>query len=72
MPGQQPGQGSEHGTVSPVRPRAGDLPPQHGDLVPQNENLHVLGSVAARQQHEPAEHPEHKEVDEADEHDRRW
>jgi len=35
-PGQQPGQSGEHGTVSPVRPRARDLPPQHRDLMPQN------------------------------------
>jgi hypothetical protein len=28
VPGQQPGQRCEHGTVSPVRPRAGDLTPR--------------------------------------------
>ena len=57
--GQQPGQGGEHGTVSPVQPRAADLTPQHRDLMPEH------------QEHQPAEHPDHEEVSETDQHERR-
>ena len=71
VPGQQPRQGGEHGTVSPVRPRARDLPTQHRDLVPQHQDLRVLRSVTTRQQRQPAEHLDHEQVDEADEHERR-
>jgi hypothetical protein len=63
-PGQVPGQGGEDSTVSPVRSRARDLPPQH-------EDLRVLGGVTTRQEHQPAEHPDHEQVDEANEHERR-
>jgi len=44
-PRQHPGQGGEHGTVSPVRPRTRDLPAQHRHFVPQHEDLRVLGGV---------------------------
>ena len=40
------GQGGEHGTVSPVRPRARDLPPRHRHLMPQHEDLRVLSSAS--------------------------
>jgi hypothetical protein len=69
-PGQMPGQGGEHRTVSPVRPRARDLPPQHRELIPQYEDLRVFGGVTARQEHQPAEHPDHEQVDEANKHER--
>ena len=69
--GQQPGQGGEHGTVSPVRPRAGDLSAQHRHLMPQHEDLRVLGSVTARQQRQPAEYPDHEQIDKTDQHERR-
>jgi hypothetical protein len=68
---QQPGQGGEHGTVSPVRPGAGDLPAQDSDLVPQREYLYILRGIASRQQRQPAEHPDHEQIDEASEHERR-
>jgi hypothetical protein len=71
VPGQQPGQGGEHGTSRPVRPRARDLPAQNRDLVPEHQDLRVPSSVIPRQQHQPAEHPDHEEIDEADEHERR-
>jgi hypothetical protein len=71
VPGQQHRQGREHGTVSPVRPRARDLPTQHRDLVPQHQDLRVLGSITARQKRQPAEHADHEQVGEADEHERR-
>jgi hypothetical protein len=48
-PGQQPGEGGDHGTVSPVRSRARHLTPQRGDLTPEDQDLHVLGSVTAGQ-----------------------
>ena len=70
-PGQQPGQGGEHGTVSPVRPRARDLTVQDSDLMPQYEDLRVLDGVTARQQRQPAEHTDHGQVDEANKHERR-
>jgi hypothetical protein len=38
-PRQQPGQGSEHDTVSPVWLLTSDLPALHRDLVPQHEDL---------------------------------
>jgi hypothetical protein len=68
--GQQPRQGSEHGAVSPVWLRAGDLPAQDCDLVPKHEDLRVLSCTTPRQEHQPAGHPDHKDVDEADEHER--
>jgi hypothetical protein len=49
-PGQQPRQGCEHGTISPVRPGACDLPAQDSDLVPQHEDLCSLRGIAPRQQ----------------------
>jgi hypothetical protein len=69
--GQQPRHGGEHGTVSPVQPRAADLTMQHRDLMPQNQDLRVLGSVAARQEHQPSEQPDHEQVDKTDQHERR-
>jgi hypothetical protein len=69
-PGQQPRQCSEHGTVSPVRLRAGDLPPQDRDLVPQDQDLRVLSGIITSQKHQLAERPDHEQVDEADEHER--
>jgi len=71
MPRQQPGQRGENGAVSPVRPRPGDLTPQHRDLMAEDQDLRVLGGVTARQQHQPAEHPDHEQVDEANGHERR-
>jgi hypothetical protein len=49
VPGQKPCQGGEHGTVSPVRPRARDLPAQDRDLMAQHEDLRILRSVIPRQ-----------------------
>jgi hypothetical protein len=69
--GQQPGQRGEHGTVSPVRPRARGLTPQHRDLMPQDQDLRILSGVTARQEHRPAEHPDHEQIDETDQHGRR-
>jgi len=65
------GKGGEHGAVSPVRPWAGNPPPQHRDLEPQDQDLRVLGGVAPGQEHQPPEHPDHGKVDETDEHERR-
>jgi hypothetical protein len=56
---QQPHQRGEHRTVSPVRPRARDLPPQYRNLVAQDQDLYVLGGVAASQQGQPAEHADY-------------
>jgi hypothetical protein len=66
---QQPRQGGDHGPVSPVRFRAGDLTAQHRDLVPQHQDLYVFGDVAAREQRQPVEHPDHEQIGEAEEHE---
>jgi hypothetical protein len=68
---QQPPEGRDHGTVSPVRLRTGDLAAQDRDIVPQDQDLRVLGGIAPRQERQPAEHPDHEQVDKADEHERR-
>jgi hypothetical protein len=70
MPGQQPCQGGDHGTVSPVWFRAGELPAQDRDLVPEHKDLRVLRGVTPRQEHQPAGYPDHEQVDEADDHER--
>jgi hypothetical protein len=64
-------QGSDHGAVSPVRFRAGDLSTQHRDLVPEDQDLCVLSGVTPGHEHQPAEHPDHGQVDETDEDERR-
>jgi hypothetical protein len=69
--GQQPRQGRQHGTVSPVRLRAGHLPAQDCNLMPEHEDLRVLSGVTPRQEHQPAGHPDHEDVYEANEHERR-
>ncbi|MGB6453262.1 MAG: hypothetical protein WBH47_02120 [Streptosporangiaceae bacterium] len=58
--GQQPCQGGEYGRVSPVRSPVGDLPPQHRDLAAEDQDLHVLGGVAAIQHGQPAEHADYR------------
>jgi len=63
--------GSKHGTVSPVRPRARDLPTQDRDLMPQHEDLRILRGVTQRQEHQPAEHPGYDQLDETDNHEDR-
>jgi len=65
-PGQHPSKGSKHRTVSPVRSRAGDLPPQDRDLVPQQEDFRVLGGTTTCQQLQPSEQPDHEQVDKTD------
>jgi len=47
VPGQQPGERGDHGAVSPVRLRAGNLAAQDRDLVPRHQDLNILGGVAA-------------------------
>jgi hypothetical protein len=44
------------------------LTPQHRDLMPESQDLRLLGSIAAGQQRQPAEHPHHEQVDQTDEH----
>ena len=68
---QLAGQRGDHGAVSPVRLRTGDLTAQDRDLMPQHQNLRVLRGVAPREQRQPAEQPDHEQIDEAKEHERR-
>ncbi len=62
----QPRERGDHGTVSPVRPWARDLPTQDRNLMPEHQDLRVLGDIAPRQQHQPPEYPDHEQLDEAD------
>ena len=71
VPRQQPGQGGQHGTVSPVRLRPRGLPAQDRGLMPQHEDLRILSGVIPGQEHQPAEHPDHQYVEETDKHERR-
>ncbi len=50
---------------------AGDLAAKDRDLVPQDQDLHLLGGAAAREQYQPAEHSDHEQIEDANEHDRR-
>ena len=53
--GQQPRQGGKYGTVSPVRSRAGDLPPQHRDLVARTKiSTSLAASLPARRASQPS------------------
>ena len=70
VPGQQPCERCDHGPVSPVRLRPGDVAAQNRDFMPQYQDLHVLGGVASGEEHQPAEQPDHEQIDEAEEHER--
>ena len=67
--GQQPRERGDHGAISPVRLRTGDLTAQDRDLMPQHQNLRVLRGVAPREQRQPAEQPDHEQIDEAKDHE---
>ena len=67
-PGQQPGQGGEHGTISPIRPRTRYLTPQHRGLMPQDQDLRVLGGITPGQERQPAEHTDQGQADETEQH----
>jgi hypothetical protein len=71
VPGQKPRQDGDHGPVSPVLLRAGDLAAQDRYLVVQHQDLHVFRRVATDKQYQPGQQTGHSEVDEADEHGRR-
>jgi hypothetical protein len=62
---QQPGQCRQDGAVGPVRLAPGDLTAEHRDFVMENYDLDVPGSMAAAQQHQPAEDPDHDQVEQA-------
>jgi hypothetical protein len=55
--GQQPGQGGEHGAVSPVWLWPGDLAAQYGDPMTEHQDLCILGAVASREESQPGEVP---------------
>jgi hypothetical protein len=63
--GQEPGQRGQDRTVRPRQPRCLDLPLEHGDLMAQDQDLSVLETTGAGEQHEPAEHPQHRQVDDS-------
>ena len=66
VPGERPREHGDHGPVSPVRLRAGDLAAEDRNLMTQYEDLHVFGGVAAGEQGQPAERPDHEQVEEAE------
>jgi hypothetical protein len=53
--GQQLRQPSQHRPVSPVDPGSGYLPAEHRDLVTEQQQFHVVGRRAPRQQHQPSQ-----------------
>ena len=69
VPGQQPRERGDHRPVGPVQLRAGDPAAEDRDLIPQDQDLHVFGGVAAREQHQPAEQPDHEQIGEPEEHE---
>jgi hypothetical protein len=69
--GEKPGQGSEGGVIGPVQPRAGIGPAQDRVLVTQNEDLDVLGRIAAGEQRQLLGGAAEREVEQAQRHDRR-
>ena len=71
VPGQQRRQGGNHGAIGPVQLWVDDLTTQDRDLMPEDQDLHVLGGIAPRQERQPVEQSDHEQVDEADEHERR-
>ena len=68
---QHPGQSSQDRPVGPVRLRAGDLSPQHRHLMTEHYKLRVLGRLATRQQHQPAEDPDRDQIQETKRHNPR-
>jgi hypothetical protein len=58
VPGQQFGQSDNHRTVSPVRPRALDLPTQDRDLMAEHKDLRIFSGIIPLQENQPAEHPD--------------
>jgi len=66
--GHDPGQGSEHGPVSPGHPRSGVCPAQHSHFMPQRKDLHILGRRGPGQQRQPGQHHHQHPVSQRDEH----
>ena len=54
--GYQPAQRRLQRWVGPARPGSGDLPPKHRQLMAQQEDLSLLGRLAASEQAQPAHH----------------
>ena len=52
--------------VSGGRPAAQDR-----DLIPEHQDFHVLGNIAAGEEHQPAKQPDHEQIGEAEEHEDR-
>ena len=52
--GEQPSEGGDHGAVGPIESRLGCASLQHGRLMAQDEDLDLVGGVAADIQHHPA------------------
>jgi len=61
-PWHQPGQGGEHGTVSPVQPRFRVRPPQHHNRVAQHQQFGVLRRRRPGQQRQPPSHADKHQI----------
>jgi hypothetical protein len=64
-------QAGESGQDRPIRPRrtwSADLAAQHSNLVSQRQHLDDHHSPAAREQHEPSEHPNHDQIQQTEHH----
>jgi hypothetical protein len=68
---QQLGQRCQDHPVCPVRLGTCDLTAQHHDLMPQQNDLRVLGRLAAAQQEQPAEDPDQDQIQQTDRHELR-
>jgi hypothetical protein len=66
--GQRAADGGEQGAVGRLEPRPWNLAAEHGELVAEDEELQVLGGVAAGQQHEQLDGAAQRKVGELRQH----
>jgi hypothetical protein len=67
-PGRHPADRGQQRPVSGLQPGTWGLPPQHGQLMAEDEELQVLGGVAAGEQHEQLDGATQRNVGEFREH----
>jgi hypothetical protein len=63
-PRQHAADRGEQRPISRLQPGTGGLAAEHGKLVAQDQDLHVLGGIAANEQHEHLNRPTKREVGE--------
>jgi hypothetical protein len=67
---EQSGQRGQDRPVRPSQTRPGHLAAQYFDFVAQDEDLDVLGCVAAGEQSKPAKQPHRHEIQQSEQHSR--